>query len=133
MRTAKPDPTLLGERELDLMQALWRLDDGTVSDVHAALRHIDPPLAYTTVQTMLNRLEAKGYVRREREGRAFRYVPLVQQPAAQQSAVRRILKRFFDGSTAALAAHLVESGLDDRDLDQISRLIQDQRKRGRKR
>ena len=132
MATAKPDPTLLGERELDLMQALWRLDGGTVTDVHSALRHIDPPLAYTTVQTMLNRLEAKGYVRREREGRAYRYITLVQKPAAQQSAVRRVLKRFFDGSTSALAAHLVESGLDDRDLDEIGRLIRDQRKRGGK-
>lgn len=133
MAVANPDPTLLGERELDLMQSLWRLGGGTVSDVHAALRHIDPPLAYTTVQTMLNRLEAKGYVRREREGRAYRYVPLVERPAAQRSAVRRVLKRFFDGSSAALAAHLVESGLGDRDLDQISSLIRDQRKRGRKR
>ena len=53
--------------ELRIMQAVWRRGSSTVSAVQAEL---DPPLAYTTVQTMLNILERKGKLRRELRGRA---------------------------------------------------------------
>jgi BlaI family penicillinase repressor len=125
MTRGQPNPTLLGERELDLMQALWRAGSGTVAEVQARI----PELAYTTVQTMLNRLQAKGYLRRDREGRAYRYRPLVKRPAAQQGAVRRVLRRFFDGSSEALAVHLVESGMETEELDRLGRLIRERRKR----
>lgn len=125
MARERPNPILLGERELDLMQALWRAGSGTVAEVQAQL----PQLAYTTVQTMLNRLEAKGYLRRDREGRAYRYRALVDRPAARQSAVRRVLRRFFEGSPEALAAHLVESGMKPRELARIGQLIRERRKR----
>ena len=56
----------LGERELEIMAVLWETDSGTVSEVR---EHLDTPLAYTTVLTMLRNLEAKRFVRREVEGR----------------------------------------------------------------
>jgi len=52
----------LGERELDIMQALWRLGPATVADVRMALHAQHKRVAYTTIQTMLNRLETKKLV-----------------------------------------------------------------------
>src|SRR5687767_11576002 len=96
----------ISERELDVMQALWGLGrEASVSDVHAAMQDSRSELTYTTVQTMLNRLLAKGHVRRKMEGRAYVYAPAVKEPAAARVALRTLVDRFFGGSTAELAAH----------------------------
>lgn len=120
----------LGERELDIMQALWRLGRATVHDVQGHLRTQGAEVAYTTIQTMLNRLEAKGLVAREAVGRAHSYRPLTQEPAEVGGAIRRLTERFFQGSVEALAAHLVESDLDSAQLDRIQALIDERRKEG---
>jgi BlaI family penicillinase repressor len=103
------DAVSLGERELDVMTVLWQTSSGTVTEVQAAL---GTPLAYTTVLTILRNLEAKGFVRREEEGRAHRYFPKVKQRAAQKRALRRLIDTLFLGSPEALLAQLV----DDHDL-----------------
>jgi len=94
----------LGERELDVMAALWELRSGTVSEV---LAHLGEPLAYTTILTILRNLEAKQCVRREEEGRGHRYFPLVERQAAQRSALARLMDGIFQGSPQALLAQLV--------------------------
>ncbi len=104
------DEVLLGSRELDVMALLWEHGSGTVGEIQARL---DADLAYTTVLTILRKLETKGLLRREPEGRAHRYFPKVKQRAARRSALHRILAGFFGGSPEALVAHLV----DDHDLD----------------
>ncbi|MDP2471223.1 MAG: BlaI/MecI/CopY family transcriptional regulator, partial [Candidatus Palauibacterales bacterium] len=60
----------LTPRELDIMAVLWRRESGTVNEVWESL---DDDLAYSTVLTMLRTLEAKGHVRHEAEGKAYRY------------------------------------------------------------
>ena len=99
----------LGDRELEVMAWLWANDSGTVNEVRDGL---DASLAYTTVLTILRNLEAKGYLRREEEGRAHRYFPRVQQKAARRRALRRLIDTLFLGSPEALLSHLV----DDHDL-----------------
>jgi BlaI family transcriptional regulator, penicillinase repressor len=121
----------LGDRELDLMQALWQRGAGTVGDVHQALLEDGHQVAYTTVQTMLNRLEEKGLVNRRKRGRAFVYRALVKQPAAAGEALRRVIDRFFGGDPAELATHLVAGSIGARDLDRLQDLI-DARRRGEK-
>jgi BlaI family transcriptional regulator, penicillinase repressor len=103
------DAVSLGERELDVMTVLWQHGSGTVTEVQEAL---SAPLAYTTVLTILRNLEAKGFLRREEEGRAHRYFPKVKQRAAQKRALARLLDTLFSGSPEALIAQLV----DDHDL-----------------
>ena len=71
-------------RELDVMSVLWRESSGTVAEVRERL---SDDLAYTTVLWVLQTLEEKGYVRHEREGRAHRYIPLVESEAAGASAL----------------------------------------------
>ena len=108
------DAIALGERELDVMTVLWQHESGTVGEVQAAL---GTALAYTTVLTILRNLEAKGFLRREEEGRAHRYFPKVKQRAAQRHALRRLIDTLFRGSPEALLTHLVdEQGLSSKEL-----------------
>jgi len=107
----------LGERELDVMAALWEMKSGTVEEVRTKL---PSKLAYTTVLTILRNLEAKEFVSHEEEGRAHRYAPRLAQRSAQRSAVARMVTKFFGGSPEALVARLV----DDNELsaDELRRL-----------
>ena len=120
----------LGERELDIMQALWELGPATVAEVHRALLDRGSDIAYTTVQTMLNRLEATHCVARDDTDRAHRYRPLLKEPAAVKVAIRRLTERFFKGSVEGLAMRLVERDLTPEQLDRIQALIDEQRRKG---
>jgi BlaI family penicillinase repressor len=103
------DEVVLGNRELDVMSALWDLGSGTVNDVR---RRLPAKLAYTTVLTILRNLEEKAYVSRVVEGRAHRYSPRVGRLAARRSAIARLVDTLFHGAPGELVAHMV----DDRNL-----------------
>lgn len=122
----------LGERELDIMQSLWKLERATVSEVQEDLREQGEDIAYTTVQTMLNRLEAKGLVARDGSDRTHRYYAILEERAVTGNALRKLVERFFRGSTEALAARLVEKDLSPKELARIQDLIDTHRKGGRK-
>lgn len=94
----------LAEREAQLMDVLWDHGPSTVNEVQS---HLDDELAYTTVLTMLRKLETKGYVGHAAEGRAHRYHALIQRTAAQQGALEALVSRLFKGSQDALLMHLV--------------------------
>ena len=121
--------TRLGEREMDLMQALWKLGKATVSEVQAELQAQGEEIAYTTIQTMLNRLEAKGQVARDTSDRAHYYRPRMREPSAVSGAIQTLIDRFFGGSAEALAAHLVEKKLREEDLDRLQSLIEEHRQK----
>jgi BlaI family transcriptional regulator, penicillinase repressor len=106
-----------GERELDVMTVLWAHGSGTVAEVRDRL---PAALAYTTVLTILRNLEAKGFVRHQEEGKAHRYLPLVQRADASRSALDTLIGKLFGGSPAGLVTQLV----DDNDLssDEMQRL-----------
>ncbi|MFN8650783.1 MAG: BlaI/MecI/CopY family transcriptional regulator [Gemmatimonadales bacterium] len=94
----------LTERELDVMEVLWREGSGTVGEVR---RKLKDPLAYTTVLTVLRTLEAKEIVRHEGEGKAYRYLPRVRREDVVHGAVRRLVRRLFRGSPEMLVTHLM--------------------------
>jgi BlaI family penicillinase repressor len=109
------------ERELDVMAVLWRQGSGTVAEVRDALPE---DFAYTTVLTVLRTLEDKGYVTHLAEGKAHRYVPLVDQETAGQSALARVLDKIFDGSPELLLTQLVASeSLDAAKLRSLRKLL----------
>jgi BlaI family penicillinase repressor len=95
----------LAPLELDCMNALWRLGEATVRDIHAALVPTRPR-AYTTIMTILDRLAQKGVVERQKSGRAWRYKPNLSADQARTHAVTQLVEGFFQGSTEALASHL---------------------------
>ena len=111
----------LGERELDVMAVLWEIGSGTVAEVR---EHLDVPLAYTTVLTILRNLETKRFVRREEEGRGHRYFARVQQQTAQRSALSRLVAQLFDGSPHALIAQLVDQhGVSADELQKLAKAL----------
>ena len=95
---------LLTEREYELMQVLWDRGSATVAEVREA---IPDELARNTVLTFLRRLEEKGFVRHEEEGRAHRYYPAVERQQATTSALARLTRTLFRGSRELLLTHLV--------------------------
>lgn len=95
----------LTKAELRVMEVLWERRSGTVADVAAALQ--SPPLAYTTVLTMLRILEQKGIVRHKADGRAHVYYPCIERDDAASSAVGDVLRSFFANSKTALAVRLM--------------------------
>jgi BlaI family penicillinase repressor len=118
----RPLPAL-GAQELAIMKVVWRLKDVSVREVYETLRE-RRPVAYTTVMTMMNTLEGKGYLKKELDGRAFRYRPAVPERRVVTKMVKEFVERVFDGSTAPLLAHLVTSTeLSDEEREELRRLI----------
>ena len=101
--------------EMGVMDAMWRLGPASVREIQEALPAKHRP-AYTTVQTMVYRLEAKGAVRRVKKiGNAHVFEPAISRESAQRRLVDELLS-FFGGKIQPVMAHLVESGrlsLDD--------------------
>ena len=93
--------------ELRIMQVIWKCGRCTVSAVQEKL---DPPLAYTTVQTMLNILERKGKLKRELRGRAYTYSAAITEARASGQGVRDLIDRMFRGSSEELVMTLLRNG-----------------------
>lgn len=120
----KSSPTLT-EAELRLMQVLWQKRRATVAEVADVMQDDHAP-AYTTVLTTLRILERKGYVRHEKEGRAFVYEPVVGENEACRSAVKEVVSRFFDNSPERLVLNLLEDKtLDAREVRRLKKLIEE--------
>jgi len=99
----------LAPLELECLSVLWPMGEGTVRDIHRALA-TSRPRAYTTVLTIMDRLDQKGIVARRKVGRAFHYQARLSAEEARLKAVEKIVEGFFDGSAEALAAHLSSHG-----------------------
>jgi len=125
---SKADPVILTGREMDVMNVLWTLGSGTVSEVQERLAD---ELAYTTVLTVLRILEKKGHVRHARDGRAHRYMPLVQKEEAREGALKRVTRKLFSGSPELVMAHLLkERGLTEDQLRRLRDLVDERLKAG---
>ena len=113
--------------ELEIMDLLWGLGEASVREVQEAIPEDGRP-AYTTVQTIVQRLEQKGAVRRTRKiGNALMFSPLI----TRKSVYRRLIDEFLEllgGSAQPLVAHLLESG--KLTLEDLKAL--EQKKRGHK-
>lgn len=96
---------VLAERESEVMDVLWENGPSPVSEVREKLKD---RLAYTTVLTILRKLEAKGYVGHEADGRAHHYFARVARDAARRSALHDLSRKLFKGFASLLLTHLVE-------------------------
>jgi predicted transcriptional regulator len=92
--------------ELECMKALWALGEASVREIRDELTRARRLFAYTTIETIMDRLARKGAVERRKLGRAHRYTPVYQKTEAREQAVTAVVEHFFDGSRRALAAHL---------------------------
>jgi BlaI family penicillinase repressor len=124
----RPNTPTLTEQELEIMKVVWKLETATVRQVYETLLE-RRRIAYTTVMTMMNILEQKGYLKKEQGERAFVYQPAQPQKQVIRSMVREFVNRVFNGSAEPLLVHLVEDRcLTESDLEEIRRTIQTSRK-----
>lgn len=91
--------------ELQCLKALWELGEAKVKDVRRVLTG-NRKLAYTTVMTVLDRLERRGGVRRRKIGRSFVYTPTLSRESLRRLALKEFVDSFFDGSTDSLKDYL---------------------------
>ena len=117
--------------ELEIMHSLWGLGSGSVREIQEQLPAKKRP-AYTTVQTMIYRLEEKGAVRRVKKiGNAHVFEPLVTRKSAHHRLITELLD-FFGGSARPLMAHLVETGkLSLEDIREMEGLLSEQEDKAR--
>lgn len=117
-------PTLT-PHELAIMKVIWRRDRATVRDVYETLRE-RRAIAYTTVMTMMNVLEEKGYLAKARVDRAYVYRPTRPQQQVVGQMVTDFVDRVFDGAAAGLFLHLArDSRLSKTERDRIRRIIEE--------
>jgi BlaI family transcriptional regulator, penicillinase repressor len=95
----------LAPLELDCMNTLWPMGEGTVREIRSRLasRRVR---AYTTIMTIMDRLARKGVVERQKSGRAYVYRPRLSADEARAQALGQVLENFFGGSKEALLAQL---------------------------
>lgn len=127
-----PDPltTQLSRRERQIMDVVYRLGQATAAEVLAELP--DPP-GYSAVRAMLRLLEEKGHVRHEQDGPRYMYLPTVNRDKARKSAMKHLVRTFFDGSTEDAVAALLQNdaGISDDELSRLAKMIDGAKKEGR--
>jgi len=125
-----PSLALLGPRERQIMEIVFRRGQATAEEVRGEL---PDPVTNSAVRGMLRLLEEKGHLRHEQDGVRFVYLPARDPEQLRQSAVASLVNTFFnDSASSAVAAMLgqYEADLTDADFDRLERLIDEARKRG---
>lgn len=118
----------LPRREREIFEILCSAGEATAAQVREAMA--DPP-SYSAVRTMLGRLEAKGMVKHRVEEQSYVYRSVPQPAKVRESALRQLVKTFFDGSAASAATALLglSEKLDDEELDALQRAIDEAKER----
>ena len=124
------DQVQLSRREREIMDAVYARGEASATQVIEAMQ--DPPTR-TAVRTMLRNLVEKGRLQQGKVGRELFYKPTSPRKKAGQSAIRRVVSTFFDGSLEqAVAAHLADrkTDLSDDELKRLAALIRKARSKG---
>jgi predicted transcriptional regulator len=115
----------LNGRQLAIMRTLWEHGEATVAELQVLLG-VEPPLAYSTVATVLSRMEKKGLVTHRSVDRVYYYRAAVSEGRAGQTLVGEFVERIFDGSPSELVNHLLDSDqVDAKELKRIKQLVQE--------
>ena len=115
----------LTEQELEIMKVVWGLERATVREVYETLRE-RRKIAYTTVMTMMNILEAKKHLKKRAQDRAYVYQATRPRGEVIKAMVREFVDRVFNGSAEPLLVHLIKDRrLSQKDLEKIARTIEE--------
>jgi len=115
--------------ETEILRLVWELNEATVQQIRNQLPS-DRSLAYNTVQTLLCRLEQKGYLKHHLKGRAHVFSALVKPREVIKTTVRDFLGRLFGGDPKPLVQFLAEDGkLDEEDIKRLRELIKKKKKK----
>ena len=109
--------------ETEILRIVWQIGEATVQQVCKLL----PPkrkIAYKTVQTLLRRLESKGYLKHRTEGKAYVFLPAVKREVVVKRTVLDFLDKLFGGDPRPLMQFLAEEGhIDAKDIERLRELI----------
>lgn len=121
------------ELELEILKILWDDSPLLVRDVRARLEEkAGRVLAHSSVITMLNIMHRKGYLKRRKDGKSFRFSPKVEKGNISGQMVTDMLSRLFDGSPAAFVLNLLETAdVDSEELAEIRTMITKKAKENR--
>jgi predicted transcriptional regulator len=112
--------------ETEILRLVWQLKSATVQDICEALSE-DRSVTYATVQTVLRRLEKKGYVRHDVKGKAHLFSAAVKREQVIKRTVSDFVQRLFGGDPLPLMLHLADhSELNAEDIDRLKKLIEKQ-------
>ena len=118
----------LGDLQLSIMKVLWEAGEASVAHVHTALGGSDK-FAYTTVATMLRKMEGRGLVAHREEGRSYLFRAKIGAEAVSRSMADHLVDRLFEGSLATAVNHLLSTReVSESELREIERLVAKRRK-----
>ena len=115
-------------REREIMDIVYRLGEASVAEVREAM---DDPPGYSAVRALIRILKEKGHLRIREDGRRHVFSPVVPAGRARQSALRRLLTTFFEGSVESAVATMLDMEsrhLSDEELERLQSLIENARK-----
>jgi predicted transcriptional regulator len=113
----------LGDLQLRILQELWRAGEASVGEVHERLG-AKKALAYTTIATMLRKMEGRGLVAHREEGRSYLYRALVTSDEVSRSMGVHFVERIFSGNLASAVSHLLQTReVSPAELDELAKLI----------
>ena len=117
-------PEKLSELQIDVIRVLWEKGSCSTAQVHQAVQPVRE-LAYTTVATVLKRMDDRGIIESTKSGRELVYKACLSERQIKQSMVSSMVGSLFQGDARALVAHLVqESDLVEDDLSEIRSLLE---------
>ncbi len=116
----------LSKREEQIMQVVWEHQQVFIRDIIRDLP--DPKPHYNTVATIVKILVEKGFLKGEKIGNTYRYAPLVPLARYREQDVASIKRKYFGNSLSKMMAHFAkEENLSDEELDDLIRMIKDQK------
>ena len=112
--------------ETEILRLVWQLDEATVQDVCDKLP-AKRRIAYATVQTLLRRLERKGYLKHYKQGKAHVFYASVRSEDVIKKSVTDFIERLFGGDPVPLMQYLAEHGkVDANDIERLKKLVRKQ-------
>ena len=127
---AKNSHNHLSRREREIMDIVYERGRATVNDV---MERLDNAPSYSAVRALMRILEEKGALRHEQEGQRYVFLPTMPREKAKRSALKRVLNVFFDNSTEAAVATLLDishTKLTDEEWERLKALVEEAKKRG---
>ncbi|WP_339922226.1 BlaI/MecI/CopY family transcriptional regulator [uncultured Cyclobacterium sp.] len=113
----------LTQRELAVLEILWKIEKGFVNDVLENFPEPKPP--YTTVSSIIRILETKGYVKHKAFGKTHEYRPSISKVKYKKGLLKNIVSHFFEGSFDNVVSFMAkENELTDKEITEISTLIE---------
>lgn len=116
----------IGTAEFQVLKVLWQKGPSTVRDVLNHLQNKGRRLAYTTVQTLLTRLEQKGFVKSDKSGLAFVFRATLSRERVRKSRIKNLVRQLYDGAAAPLVLQLIRTErFTPEEIETLQKLIED--------